>query len=148
MLNSYLQLKLDVLHAATKNRYADNNDIRLVNLGPIVFFSKFKLTTSSGKHWENIEHGHIACLLYKLLTTARRCDEWSIGFHHNRDARQQELSNNKKIKGTYHVRIYLKHIFGFAQHQWKGTYGLGYILTLTRGNVTAVLKKKWRNQQC
>ena len=48
LLNSYLELNFDVLHAATKNRFADGNDIRLVNLGPIALFSNYKLTTSSG----------------------------------------------------------------------------------------------------
>ena len=49
LLNSYLELNFDVLQAVTNNRYVDNNDIRLVNLGPIAFFSNYKLTTSSGK---------------------------------------------------------------------------------------------------
>ena len=71
MLNSSLELNFDVLHAATNNRYADNNDNRLVNLGPIALFSKYKLTRSSGKQLENIEHGHIQCLMYKLFTTVR-----------------------------------------------------------------------------
>ena len=62
MLNSYLELIFDVLDAAAGNRYAYNNDIRLVNLGTIALFSKYKLTASSGKHLEKIEHGHIACL--------------------------------------------------------------------------------------
>ena len=31
------------------NRYADGNDIRVVNLDPVGLFSNFKLTTSSGK---------------------------------------------------------------------------------------------------
>ena len=35
LLNSYLDLNFDILHAASKDRYADNNDIRLVILGPI-----------------------------------------------------------------------------------------------------------------
>ena len=38
LLNSYLDLDFDVLHAATNNRYVDGNDRRLVNLGPIAFF--------------------------------------------------------------------------------------------------------------
>ena len=46
LLNSYLDLNFDVLHAATNNRYVDGNDIRLVKLGPIALFSKYKLTTS------------------------------------------------------------------------------------------------------
>ena len=30
LLNSYLDLDFDVVHAGTNNRYADNNEIRLV----------------------------------------------------------------------------------------------------------------------
>ena len=48
LLNSYLDLNFDVLHAASNDRYADNNDIRLVNLSPIPLFSIYMLTTSSG----------------------------------------------------------------------------------------------------
>ena len=72
--------------------------IKLVNLGPIALFSKYKFTISSGKHLENIEHGHIAYLMYKLLTTARGCDDLSW-FDRSRDRRQRELTNNNKIKG-------------------------------------------------
>ena len=68
LLNSYLELNFDVLHAATNNRYADGNDIGLVNLGSIGLCSNYKLTTSSGKHLENIDHSHIVSLMYKLLT--------------------------------------------------------------------------------
>ena len=49
-MNSYLDLNFDVLKAATDGRYADNDDIRLVNLGPIALFSAYKLTTSTDKH--------------------------------------------------------------------------------------------------
>ena len=36
LLDSYLELNFDVLQAVTDNRYVDANDIRLVNLGPII----------------------------------------------------------------------------------------------------------------
>ena len=141
LLNSYLELIFDVLQAATNNRYADVNDIRLVNLGPIALFSKYNLTASSWKQLENFEHGHIACLMHKLLTTARGCDDMSFGFDRSRDRRQRELSNNKSQKGKNHVGIYLNGIFGYAQLQLKGTYGLGYLLTITRNIDSAVLNK-------
>ena len=141
LLKSYLEIIFYVLQAATVNRYADNNDIRLVILGPIAFFSKYKLAIFSVKHLENNEQGHIASLMYKLLTTARGCGDLSVGFDRSRDRRQRELTNNKKVKGKYHVRIYLKDIFGFAEHQLKGTYGLGYILTLAGNTDKAVLNK-------
>ena len=41
LLNSYLELNFDLIHATTGNRYADSNDIRLVNLGVIALFSFF-----------------------------------------------------------------------------------------------------------
>ena len=63
LLNIYLELNFDVLHASTNNRYVDNNDIRLVNLGPIALFRNKKLTTSSGKHLENIDHAHKVSLM-------------------------------------------------------------------------------------
>ena len=141
LLNSYLELNFDVLHAAASNRYADNNDIRLVNMGLIALFSEYNLTTSSGKHLESIEHGQFACLVYKLLTTARGCHDMSVGFDRSCDRRQRERTNNKNIRGKYFVRIYLTDIFGFAQHQLKGTYGLGYTILLTGNNVSAVLNK-------
>ena len=37
LLSSYLDLNFDVLSAASGNRYADGNDISLVNLGPSAF---------------------------------------------------------------------------------------------------------------
>ena len=104
-------------------------------------FSNYKLTTSSGKHLEEISHAHIVSLMYKLLTSSKDGDDLSIGFDRNRGRRKNELSINKSIKGKYHIRIYLKDIFGLAEHQEKGTYVLGYKLTLTRNTDNAVLNK-------
>ena len=42
LLNIYLELNFDVLQAATNNRYVDANNNRLVNLGHIALFSKYK----------------------------------------------------------------------------------------------------------
>ena len=79
--------------------------------------------------------------MYKLLTSSRDSDDLSIGFDRDRKRRKRELTNNKNIKGKYHLRNYLKGIFGFAEHQEKATYGLGYQLTLTRNSDNAVLNK-------
>ena len=65
----------------------------------------------------------------------------SIGFDRDRGRRLRELTNNKTQKGKFHVRIYLKDVFGFAEYQEKGTYGLGYKLTMTRNSDNAVLNK-------
>ena len=139
LLNSYLEINFDVLHAATNNRYVDSNNIRLVNLGPIALFSSYRLTTSSGKHLENIDHAHIVSLMYKLLSSSKGSDDLSIGFHRDRNRRQRELTNKKTQKEKFHVRIYLKDVFGFAEFQQKATYGLSYKLTLTRNTDNAIL---------
>ena len=142
LLNSYLELNFDLLNAATGNRYADVNDIRLINQGIIALFSFYKLATSSGKHLEKINHAHTVSLMYKLLSSNKGSDDLSNGFDRSRDRRKRELTNNKNIKGKYHVRIFLKDIFGFPEHQERGIYGLGYKLTLTRKTDNAVLKKE------
>ena len=121
MLNSYLELNFDVLHAGNNNRHVDGNNIKLVNLGPIALFSNYKLTTSPWKHLENIDHAHVVSLMYKLLTSSKGSDHLFIGFDRDRNRRQRELTNNKTQKGKYHIRIYLKDVFGFAEYQDKGT---------------------------
>ena len=141
LVNSYIEIDFDVLKATTDNRYADGDDIRLVNLAPIAFFSNYKLTTNSGKHLENIDHAQIVSLMYKLLTSIKDSDDLSIGFDRSRDRRRRELSNNNNIKGKYHLRIYLRDIFGFAEHQEAAIYGLDYKLSLTRNTDNAVLNK-------
>ena len=71
LLNSYLGLKFDVVHAATNNRYADIKDIKLVSLGLIALFSNYMLTASSGKQLKDLSHAYIVSLMYKLLTSSR-----------------------------------------------------------------------------
>ena len=47
---------------ADNSRYANGNAPRLAILGPIAFFSFFKLTTSSEKRLEDIRHAQIVSL--------------------------------------------------------------------------------------
>ena len=79
--------------------------------------------------------------MYKLITSSRNSDDLYIGFDRDRGRRQRELTTNKNMKGKNHVTIMLKGMFGFAECQEKGTYGLGYELTLTRNSDNAVLNK-------
>ena len=141
MLSTFIEITFDVLHAATGNRYADGDDIRFVNLGPIVLFSNYILTTTSGKHLEEISHAHIVSLMSKLLTSSRGSDDLSIGFDQSRDRRQKELANIKNNKGKYHLRIHLTDVFCFAEYQEIGIYGLGYKLTLTKNTANSVVNK-------
>ena len=140
-MKSYLDLSFEVIKRADNSRYANGNDIRLVNLGPVALFSNLKLTTSSGKHLEDISHAHLVSLMYKLITSSKDSNDLSIGFDKSRNRRRDELALNKIIKGKYHVKIMLKDVFGFAEHQEKATYGLGYKLTLTGNKDDAVIDK-------
>ena len=115
LLNSYLDLNFEVVKRADNCRYANGNDIRLVNLAPVALFSSFKLTTSSGKHLEDISHAHLVSLMYKLITSSKNSDDLSIGFDRSRARRQDEMTD-KIVKSKYHVRIMLKDVFGFAEH--------------------------------
>ena len=54
LLNSCFDLIFDVLQSATRNRYADTNDIRSVNLIRIALFSNYKLSTSSGNIFQTL----------------------------------------------------------------------------------------------
>ena len=75
MLNSYLDSNLIVLHAATGNRYADGNDIRLLDLDAIALFSRnILMIIISGNHLEDISHAHIVSLMYELKTSAKDTD--------------------------------------------------------------------------
>ena len=51
------------------------------------------------------------------------------------------MTNKKKVKGKYHIKIMLKDVFGFAEHQKKATFGPGYKFTLTRNKDKAVIDK-------
>ena len=99
------------------------------------------MSTSSGKHLEDISHVQIVSLVYKLTTSAKDTDDLSIRFERNRGKRKNELALNKNIKGKYHLKIVLKDVIGFAEHQEKATYGLGFKLTLTRNEDDAVKDK-------
>ena len=95
LLKKYLDWKFDVLHAATNNRYVEVDDIWLINLAVIALFSKFKLTTISVKHLENVDHAHIVSLMYKLLTSNKGIDDLSVGFDRVCNGRKRQLANNK-----------------------------------------------------
>ena len=143
LLNSYLELSFEVIKKADISWYGNGTDIRLVNLGPIAVFSNFKQTTSSGKHLEDISHSHIASLMYKRITSSKDSIDLSIGFDRSRNRKKDDLALNKNIKGKYVLRIMLKDVLGFAEHQEKAAYGLGYKLTLKRKKYEGVKDNAW-----
>ena len=130
--NSYISLEFEVLKN-DDTRYADGDQISLVNFGPVASFSEAKLTTSSGKHLEKSDNLHPISLMNKLLTSNQQTSQLMYGFEESQATRRQELTNNKTEKGTFFVIIKLTDILGFADQE-KITYGLGYTLTLKRNN--------------
>ena len=98
-MNSYLDLNFEVIKKADNSRHGIGNDIGLVNLGPIALFSNFKLTTSSGKHLEDISHAHLVSSMCKLITSSKKSADLSIGFDRSRARRQDEMTDNKRVKG-------------------------------------------------
>ena len=97
MFNSHNDLNFEVIEKTNNFRYANGNDIRLVKLGPIVSFSSFQITSSSGKHVEDFNHADIVSFQYKLLPSGRGSCDLSIGFYRDRGRSQQEFSNKKNF---------------------------------------------------
>ena len=110
LLQSYLDLNFEVIKRADNSRYANGNDIRLVNLGSIALFSSFKLTTSSGKCLEDISHSHIVSLRFKLITFSKESNDLSVGLDRSHNRRKDELALNENIKSKYYLRIMLKDV--------------------------------------
>ena len=67
----------------------------------------------------------------KLLTSSKGADDLSIGFDRDRGRRTREFIY-KTIGGKFHVRVYFKDFFGFAEHQENGTYGVEHKMFLKR----------------
>ena len=130
--NSFISLDFEVLQNDV-TRYADGEQTSLVNFGPVALFSEAKLVTSSGKHLEKVDNLHPISLMYKLLTSQQQTGQLMYGFEESVNIRRQELTTNKKEKGTFFVKIKLRDLFGFADQE-KITYGLGYTLPLKRNN--------------
>ena len=87
LLNSYLDLNFEVIKTADNCRFSNGDDIRIVNLGPIVLFANFKLTASSGKYLEDNKHAHIVSTMYKPTLSARESHDLLIGFDPHRSRR-------------------------------------------------------------
>ena len=55
--NSYVSVDFEVLKQDDA-KYADGDQINLIDFGPVALFSEAKLTTNSGKHLEKVENLH------------------------------------------------------------------------------------------
>ena len=60
--HSFISVDFEVLEN-DNTRYANGDEVSLVNFGPFALLSEAKLTTSSGKHLEKVDNLHPICLL-------------------------------------------------------------------------------------
>ena len=96
----YFELDFNVTdRAGGYARYADGDHIGLVNLCPFALFNKYRLTSSSGKEFKEIDNAHVICLMYIIISSSGDSDDISIGFHRSFEARDRELTNNRTTKG-------------------------------------------------
>ena len=95
LINCYLDLIFELIKAADNGRYANDNDLSLVNSSLMELFSFYMLRTSSGKHAEDLSYEYIVSFRYKLATSAKDSDDLFFGFDRDRDRRQRELTSNK-----------------------------------------------------
>ena len=86
--NSYFDLFFSIIRIDNDSRYVDRTNVRLVKLGQIALFSIYKPTTVRGKHLEEISQTYFASLMYKLITCAKDCDDFSISFDGKRIRRR------------------------------------------------------------
>ena len=103
LINKYLDLNFDVLHADNNNRYGNYTNLRLNNLGAIGLFSNYKLTTSSGKKLEDIIHAHFVGLEYKQLKSCRSSDDFVYWFQsrsHQKATRVYLITKIREQKTT------------------------------------------------
>ena len=75
--------------------------------------------------------------MYKLITSSKGKVDLAIGYDCSSPKRRDNMTNNKNVKNKFHLR----NVFGFAEHQGKATYGLGYKLTIKRNEDEAVIDK-------
>ena len=54
--------------------------------------------------------------MYKLITSSEGSDDLSISFDRSSARRREEITNNKNVKGKFHLRNMLRDVFGFAEH--------------------------------
>ena len=69
-------------------------------MGVLALFSEARLSTSSDKTLENINHLHIGSLMYKLLTSPKDYSDPLSGFEKDVVKRRHQLTNDIPIAGT------------------------------------------------
>ena len=108
---------------------ADWDLMKLKKPGPHWFFGKLKLTSFRGKEPKQIDKNHIACLMYKLLTSRKVSMIYQLVFIECKQTREQEMAHDKRGEEKYQVRIHFIKRFRFcwtpSQHREKAKIALG-----------------------
>ena len=128
--NSYISLDVEVVKN-DDTRYVDEDQMALVNFGPVASFSEAKLTTSSGKNLGKVDKLHTISILHKLFTSKQQTSELLFGFEESVAIRRLELTNSKTEKGTFFVKNRPTDLFGFSDQE-KRNILLGQYFTLER----------------
>ena len=63
---------------------------------------------------EGIVIAHIKSFMFVLLSTSKGSDDLSFGFLKDNKTCERELTNHKTNDKNYHLRMYLKDVFGFT----------------------------------
>lgn len=130
--DSYIDLEIEIVKN-DNSALVNASEVSLINLGGVALFQEAKLTTSSNKQIERVEPLYQSSLMYKLLSSSHTSD-MSCMFEKDYTSRKAELTTNADAKGVLFLQIKLSDLFGFAEYQDKITLGLGYNLTLRRGD--------------
>ena len=129
------------------NSYGDNDPIAITNNGMMYLFKRIRYDLS-GQEIENIMHPGQATTMLGLL---KYPDDFSKSKGLNQlwvkdntaiiendntgwNVRKKYIINNAQPKGSFSLRIPLKHIFGFCEDYDKVVYGLKQTFTLTRND--------------
>ena len=62
--------------------------------------------------------------MYKLISSCKKSDDLSVGFHQDNTTPERKLNGKNETKGNYHDRYYLINVFDCAEHQENTIYGL------------------------
>ena len=103
-------------------------------------------TTVSGSFLESTDHSQVVSLMNRQTISSLNQGDNSIVPKNDRTRRQEKLSNRAAtplpiiIRGKFHLRAFLKVVFGFVEHQKITTYGLRYKLTSKKNTVDDPVK--------
>ena len=110
LTDSYIELDFNV--TSNKSNHDDSvnaDDIRLINLAPILLLNENKLFTSNGKHQERFDSAHVVCLMYKISPSRKDRNDLSTGLDENNERRK----DGKKIQLLMKLQTGVSFMLGF-----------------------------------